>query len=62
MDTNIIHIAFDKSKKKFVAYNEDTNIFATGVCVVSAVDAYKIKFYEKKETEFFDSMAKYPKI
>ena len=41
-----IHIAYDRKNGKYVAYNVENNIFATGVCVESAVSAYRSKYYE----------------
>lgn len=41
-----IHIAFDRKNTQYVAYNVETNIIATGICVDSATDAYRSRYYE----------------
>jgi phosphoribosylaminoimidazole carboxylase (NCAIR synthetase) len=41
-----IHVAYDRKNGKYVAYNVENNIFATGVCVESACDAYRSRYYE----------------
>lgn len=46
MFDNVINIAYDHKNGKYVAYNVENNIFATGICVESAADAYRSKYYE----------------
>jgi len=42
-----IHIGFDRKNGNFIAYNVENNIFATGICVESAIKEYRSKYYEK---------------
>lgn len=51
-DPKIIDIAYDRKNGRFVAYNLNTNVFATGVCVESAVKAY----YEEAATEYMENV------
>lgn len=46
MEIDEINIAYDQKKKVFVAYNVDAKIVVTGVCVESACDAYRNRYYE----------------
>jgi hypothetical protein len=46
-DRNLINIAFDKTNGLYIAYSLLTGIFTTGVCVESACEAYREKFYEQ---------------
>jgi hypothetical protein len=41
-----IHIGYDRKNSLYIAYNVENNIFATGICVESATDAYRSKYYE----------------
>jgi len=43
---NPIHIAYDRTNQQYVAYNTNTGIVATGVCVESACEAYRNRYYE----------------
>jgi hypothetical protein len=47
MTNLIIEIAYDKKNKRFVAYNLEANVVATGVCVTSAVENFQSKRLEK---------------
>lgn len=43
-----IHIGYDRKNGKFIAYNVEANIFAVGICVDSACDAYRSAYYERQ--------------
>lgn len=43
-----IQIAYDRKNGKYVAYNDENDLFATGVCVETACDAYRSKYYERQ--------------
>jgi len=46
IEDHIINIAYDRKNNTYVAYNIEYNIFVIGVCVESAVEAYRIKYNE----------------
>jgi hypothetical protein len=46
MSDHIINIAYDRKNGAYIAYNVESNIFATGVCVETACDAYRSRYYE----------------
>lgn len=46
MSDHIINIAYDRKNSTYVAYNLENNIFATGICVESACQAYRNRYYE----------------
>lgn len=45
---NEIHIGYDRRNGLYIAYNVENNIFATGICVESAANAYRSKYYERQ--------------
>jgi hypothetical protein len=40
-DENVIDIAYDRKNGRYIAYNLYTKVFSYGVCVETAVEAYK---------------------
>ncbi len=53
-DENIIDIAYDRKNGRYIAYNLNTNVFSYGVCVESAVEAYKEALLDHRaEAEWF---------
>ncbi len=42
-----IEIAYDRKNECYVAYNLEAGIVATGVCVTTAVENFKVKRFEK---------------
>lgn len=48
IDKNVIDIGYDKTNGRYIAYNTHTGIFATGICIESACEAYRALFYGKK--------------
>lgn len=49
IDRNTINIAYDRSRGCYVAYSIITGIFAIGVCVETACEAYRDKYFESIE-------------
>lgn len=41
-----VQIAYDRKRCLYIAYNESNNIFATGICVESAIEKYNLKVSE----------------
>lgn len=42
-----IEVAYDRRNQLYVAYSTETGIVATGVCVTTAVENFKIKRLER---------------